>query len=155
MAWVVGIGIFIFLLCAFPRQIGAIILVIVGIITLFWVYSEHNNRQKENAIKKINLFASIQSALCSDPIYPISVRFFNGTSKTINSISFTISAKREGFSSTIYSRYLNSDKILPANTEYSACWSISDYDLKYGEIKNYPLESLTWSATANNVIFAQ
>jgi uncharacterized membrane protein len=155
MAWVIGIGIFLFLLFAFPKQIGFIILCIVGVCIFYYVKAEHDSKRKSELISMIKHRAAADSKLCSDPNYPISVGFLNDTNKTINRISFILSSKREGFSSNISTSYLDSDKILKPNEGYVNCWSLSSYDLQYGKLKDYKISDLKWNVEILSADFQQ
>jgi hypothetical protein len=154
MAWVVGIGIFLFLLCAFPKQIGSIALLIVACCIIAWLYSDAQSKAAVKLRAKITISVSIGSG-CNDPQYPISVSISNGTNKRINSVYFKLSARRPGFSSEIYSYTETSDRILNPGDRYIACWSLSSYEMDYGKIKGEDIRALSWSARLSSVNFAE
>lgn len=154
MAWVVGIGIFLFLLFAFPKQIVGVIVFIALAGLALWAYIEaqSNAAAKERA----RIVTSVNASNgCSDPEYPIGVTFSNGTDKRITEIGFTLAATRRGYSSSVYSRYLTNDRIMNAGQVYFGCWRIDPWDLQYGQIKGFDVKTLEWTSTISSVRFAK
>jgi hypothetical protein len=154
MAWVVGIGIFLFFLFAFPKQVGLLILILLGIGAATWIYStaESNAAAKERS--KIVMSARTDIG-CDDPQFPIGVSISNGTKKQINSVDFTILAKRPGYSSDVYSHFHTSDRILKPGDVYFACWSLASYELNYGKLKGEDIKALNWSTRVSSVRFSE
>lgn len=154
MAWVVGIGIFLFLLCAFPKQIGAIVLIIAVCGLFAWLYNDGQMKAAARERAKITMSARADLG-CNDPEYPIGVSISNGTTKRINSIYFMLAARRPGFSSDIYSYYHTSDRILDPGDVYFACWSLSSYETSHGKIRGEDIKALNWSTRLSSVRFAE
>ncbi|WP_284765363.1 hypothetical protein [Agrobacterium sp. CFBP2214] len=154
MAWVVGIGIFFFLLFAFPKQVGGLILILLAIGGAAWIYS--NAESKAAAKERSKIVTSARTDLgCADPQFPIGVSISNGAKKQINSVDFTISAKRPGYSSEVYSNFHTSDRILKPGDVYFACWSLSRYETTYGKLKDENIKALNWSARVISVRFSE
>lgn len=148
MAWVVGIGVALFLLFAFPKQIGILIgvaaLLIVGAIGIYWI----NATQKERELSHVKLSAFYQPGQCSQE-YPILINFENGTDKIIEKISFDLNGFRPGFSEAVSTDYyLSSDRIINPGANYRSCWK---YHKGYG--REFDPSKLQWEAVASNVHF--
>lgn len=123
---------------------GGLIAILAAIGMLVWGYYYMQAEAAQHLLSKIEMSARF-SDRCQTA-YPIEISIHNGTSKSIDSISFTLVAKRPGFSSDIYSSYRISDRILKPDALYVACWALSQYDLGYAGLKNVPLDSVIWSA---------
>lgn len=154
MAWIVGIGLALFLLFAFPKQMGIVILlVVVGAVGLFgYFYLEDQRRAEEYRERQesIVLAASFDVAKCSAE-FPVLVEIRNGYTETVQSLTFELSGYREGYSSPVY-RGLSykSDRIIAPGETYVACWTQPDLD--YGA-QAAPPQSLTWRATYSYASF--
>lgn len=148
MAWVIGIGIGLFLLFAFPRQFGALLgIVALGIGALllyFWSQSEQAKRDEANLVTS----AHFDPLTCPDPAFPISVAFTNRTGKTVEYISFLLEAYRPGYSSAAYSNYQSWDRIMTPGQTYSACWSLASY-----KSESVDKLAVTWRATVSSIRF--
>jgi hypothetical protein len=80
---------------------------------------------------------------CSTPGFPIYVSVANGSDRTINSVTFTLEAKRKGYSGNIaaYNSYA-SDKIIPPHEAFAWCWKVPDLTDKTADP-----QSLQWSVS--------
>jgi hypothetical protein len=154
MVWVVGIGIGLLLLFAFPRQMGAVILfLVVGAGVLFgFIYNAEQQRAEEHR-KKIE---SITISAAYDPgceaAFPILISIRNGYTQTIQTLTFELGGYREGYSSPVY-RGLSykSDRIITPGQTYTACWTQPGLD--YGA-QEAPAASLTWRASYSYATFS-
>lgn len=155
MAWVIGIGIGLFLLVAFPKQMGAVILFLVlagaglfGFITLQEQQRAEEYRKREESI---SLSATYDAAGCSAE-YPILITIRNNYTQTIESLTFELGAYREGYSSPVYQGLsYKSDRIMAPGDTYTACWT--QPGLYYGA-QETPPEGLTWRASYSYANFA-
>lgn len=154
MAWVVGIGIALFLLFTFPKQMGAVILLLVvaGAGVGGWLYIQdqqlaEERRQREESI---TLSAAYDIAGCSAE-FPILISIRNGYTQTIESLTFELGGYREGYSSPVYegSSY-KSDRIIAPGETYTACWTQPSLD--YGA-QETPPAGLTWRASYSYATF--
>ncbi len=132
MAWVFGIGIGLFLLFAFPKQMGVLILLlVVGAAGLFgFDYLQQQKRAEEYRKREesITLSAAYDMGRCSAE-FPIFVEIRNGYTETIESLTFELGGYREGHSSTIYKGLsYTSDRILAPGETYTACWTQPSLD---------------------------
>ena len=150
MIWIIGLGIAGFLFFAFPKQalvtvgvIGSICVLLVG----YFYLSDEAKRQKASAV---TVEAKFDPALCVDSKYPIFITTYNGSSDTVKSVSFTLSANRPGYSNDVYSTYHNSDKIVLPRTTFSTCWSLNDYGWRYDTNVKSPA-GLVWRAERPSV----
>lgn len=148
MAWVVGIGLFLLLLFAFPKQVG----VLIGLVCLIaagiglYIYLQNEMAARERA--KISAFASVYPS-CSDPNFPLLIDFTNNSKKRVMKIFFDIRGYREGFSDAIagdYSR--SSDRIIEPGASYTSCWT---YPNTYG--RQIDFTGLKWTVEVNTVRF--
>ena len=150
MAWVVGIGIFLFLLFAFPRSMGALI-VLCGLAIggfLLWQKLEIDNRARERAA--ISITVSYDLERCSSD-FPLFIEIVNGSDRTLEAVSFGIEGRRTGYSEPLYdSGYLgySSDRIIASNDGWANCWTLprQAYGASDQIIALNPPDTLTWSA---------
>ena len=150
MAWVIGIGIFLFLLGAFPRAIGGFI-VLCGLtigFVLFLDKQESDKRAKDRAA--ISITVSYNLDRCS-PGFPLFIRIVNGSLKTLEAVSFSIEGHRTGYSKPLYeSDYLgySSDRIITSNDGWASCWTLprQAYGASDQIITLNPPDTLAWSA---------
>ena len=127
MAWIVGLGIALALIFLFPRQMGVLILVLIaGAAGLYFYFQQQwTNAARERS--QVTASASVDSARCTDPNYPIAIAFRNGSSRTVLNVRFTILAHQPGFSGSRYSSYSSSDRIMRPGEGHLACWSLERY----------------------------
>ncbi|ANL48629.1 hypothetical protein AMC87_CH04008 [Rhizobium phaseoli] len=144
MAWVVGIGIFLFLLFAFPRQIVGLIAILAAVIFGLWAYSSLNENARKASLR--SLFVTV-SATCNRSDYPLYVTLTNGTGKTVTSTSFKVSGYKPGYSSSVASEWLTTDKIMKPGEVYTACWRVNGYG------KEIDYSGLEWRAEVTSLDF--
>ena len=101
MAWVIGIGIFLFLLFVFPRaMVGLIVLCGVGIGGfLLWDKIKTDERARLRASVTVTVTHDLER--CS-PEHPLFVQIHNGSEGTIEKVSFGIEGNRAGYSDPLY-----------------------------------------------------
>ncbi|PDT80053.1 hypothetical protein CO676_29850 [Sinorhizobium sp. BJ1] len=150
MAWVVGIGIFLFLLLGFPKQVGSLILLIVlaggGVALYYYLDQQAYARKKAQIITEVGT-----DPACSDPRFPLKIQFTNTTAETLMRVSFSLEGFRPGYSDVVVSDYLlSSDRIMRPRDVYAACWG---YPVRYGKQVNYP--GLKWVAKVTTATFAK
>lgn len=156
MVWIVGIGLGLFLLFAFPKQMGAVILLLVlGAAGLFFAIQNAEQRRADEQRKKveaIGLTATFDSTRCSAE-FPILIGIRNGYTQTIQSLNFELAGYREGFSSPVYlGRSLRSDRIIRPGETYEACWSVPSLD--YGATAGPP-QAMNWRASYSYAAFGE
>ena len=101
MAWIIGIGIVLFLFFSFPRQMFALlgILVVGGGAVLFLIHDSDRRQAeaREKELAQVVLRASGNRTACTDPRYPVMVEVTNRSpDRTLSSVSFSLSAYRPG-----------------------------------------------------------
>lgn len=127
MIWVVGIIGGLFLLFAFPKQMLWLIAILTAIVGLFWGYNSYTASVEKS--RRDSVFVVVeQSRKNCPPDYPIPVTFNNASSQTINSMSFSITASKMGYSDNAYLGYYTSTKILGPHQMFETCYSLIDYD---------------------------
>lgn len=150
MAWVIGIGIFLFLFFTFPRAMGGLIalcgLAIGGF--LLWIKLENDNRARERA--SISITASYDLERCSSD-FPLLIGIVNGSDKMLEAVSFGVEGYRAGYSDPLYdSGYLgySSDRIIASNDGWTNCWTLprQAYGVSDQIIATNPPDTLSWSA---------
>ena len=157
MAWVIGIGIFLFLLFAFPRAVvGLIALCGVGIGGFFlWNKIETDERNRLRASVTVTVTHDLER--CSLE-YPLLVRIHNGSENAVEKVSFGIEGNRAGYSDPLYdSGYLgySSDKIIAGGEGWTSCWTLprQAYGTSEQRIALYPPETLVWTVTGSSPVF--
>lgn len=148
MAWVVGIGIGLLLLFAFPKQMGALILLIVmagaGLFGFIYLQDQRRAEEYRKQEESITLSAAYGAGGCSAE-YPILITIRNGYTQTLESLSFKLGGYHEGYSSPVYQGLsYTSDRIMAPGDTYTACWTKPS--LRYGA-QEVPPEGLTWRAS--------
>lgn len=155
MVWVVGIGLGLFLLFTFPKQMGALILLLVlagaGLFGFITLQEQQRVKERRDREEAIILSAAYDVAQCSVE-YPVLITIRNGYTQTINSLTFELAAYRDGFSSPIYQGIsYESDRIIAPGDTYTSCWT--QPPLYYGA-QETPPEGLTWRASYSYANFA-
>lgn len=154
MAWVIGIGIGLVLLFAFPKQMGAVILLlVVGAAGLFgYLYIEEQRRDEEYRERQesVSISANFDAGRCSAE-FPIIIKISNNNTETLLSLTFGFSGFREGHSSPVYEAiYVTSDRIIAPGQSYEACWAVPK--LNYGA-EATPPGTLMWKANPTSPTF--
>jgi hypothetical protein len=150
MAWVIGIGIFLFLLFAFPRAMVGL-LVLCGLAIggwLLWTKLDTDKRARERATVSVTVAYDLER--CS-PEYPLFVGILNDSDNTIEAVSFGIEGHRAGYSEPLYdSGYLgySSDRIIVRGDSWASCWSLprQAYGASEQSIALNPPNTLVWTA---------
>lgn len=150
MAWIVGIGVFLFLLFAFPRQMGALLLgaiILIGAVIWYAVREDEKRDQERN---RVQLVARYDEASCGKD-HPIAVTYHNGSGRTLVGVWFNLRGKEPGRSSPVYDASLNSDRIVGAGESLTDCWSIppADFGISESRLAALPPESALWQADIN------
>jgi hypothetical protein len=152
MAWLAAAIVFIGCLALFPRFVlGIFVLCVLAGVGVF-AYYKIDSYIAELDKSKVEAVVSTKSD-CNTPGRPIEITITNNNNKSLEYVSFNLSAKRTGFSSEIYSDWTSSDRILPANYWYKNCWSLNSYKVKDGRIGAYDVRELEWSAKITDVRF--
>lgn len=139
MAWVVGIGFFLLLLFAFPKQMGILIALCAMVVAVVVLYEQFERADKQRLAARIMTVAMYSEARCSKE-YPIVVETTNRSSKTIKKIYFDLQGYRENHSDTVLSSFTTSDRIMKPGESYVSC-----YKMPYGF--NHPSQRwLSWRA---------
>jgi hypothetical protein len=146
MAWVVGVGIALFIFFAFPKQSLALLALLAVIVGGFIAYYNAQSAALESQRQSIVAIASIDARQCTDPKYPIYVTIHNGNGRTLNSVSFDLKAYIPGHSqASAYSSQL-SDQIITAGGTALFCWSAP-----YNAITP---SSFRWEASVSYAVWA-
>lgn len=148
MIWIIGIGIFLFLLFAFPRQTGVTIGSLVAIVAVIVAYFYIQDQAEKSRVARVAVQATYGGALCTDPNFPLLLVIHNGSDRTFAKLSIDVFANREGYSDSLVFENIYSDKIMQPNENYSACWSVGDYQMK---TLKFPAPTLNWKAVISFV----
>jgi hypothetical protein len=157
MAWVIGIGVFLLLLFAFPRAMLSLVAILVIIIGSWfaWTYAQDQRRQADVALTKV--LAVYDQGRCPAD-FPLLVKITNESGKTLERVSFSLKAFREGYSSPLYEsgfRNYVTDRIIPPQSEWQTCWSVPQpsYSASTESIAANPLNTLEWRSDSILPIF--
>lgn len=153
IAWVLGVGIGLWLLFRYPKKMGITIAVVVALATagagvLYWVQSTAT-RNHEAEVATLKTKARADSSVCTDPAYPIAVAFHNTSNRILEYVTFNLEARRPGYSSAVYSNYQTSDRILQPDDVYTSCWSLASYK----NLGGHQAADLDWSVAIYSVRF--
>lgn len=149
MAWLVGIGIFLFLLFAFPKQVGGLLLLLgIGVGLLFWA-GQQESEQRRAEQRSVSAKAAYDVRFCKEP-FPISVAFSNLGRRATSNITFGLQAHRPGFSKAVLDGYRETDRIIQPGETYVLCWAVPT---QFGEEIPTDVNQLIWSAPIGYVTF--
>lgn len=126
MTWLVGIGIAITLFIVFPKQMFAIlgILIVAGLVA--WAAINHFNEVAAAKRASVTVVASIDWKVCKDFAFPILVAIHNGSAARVDKVSFDLYAYRPGHSEPVLRGYSYvSDVIIQPGQGYWTCWSVA------------------------------
>lgn len=148
IAWVLGIGVGLYLLFRFTKPMLIVVGILVGLAALvvsgFWASGELAKVERS----RIAIVVRYDTTGGCEPTHPLLISFKNNSNKTLNYVSFSVHGKRPGYSRDAYSDYLlSSDKILPPGSVHFGCWGIRSY-----QEPDEPL-GLEWAAEVSTVSF--
>jgi len=139
MAWVIGIGISLALLFAFPRQFGIALVVLVTLIGGIFIYLKVDDKAKEG----VEIRVTYDKAKCNQDKYPLFVEIYNGSRSTINGISYVITAHRPGHSNNIADyNVIDSGAILNQKDSHMYCVLLPNFNPYLGDSSSP--EALVW-----------
>jgi len=154
MAWIVRTRIALFLFLSFPRQMFVLLgILVIGGGALFFLMDQADRRRAEaweRKLVQVILRASGNRTACADPRYPVMVEVTNRSpDRTLSTVSFSLSAYKPGYSSSVMNAYsLSSDRILGPGETHVGCWSVSSYQ---EPPEGYTHEFLKWEVSKNYV----
>jgi len=123
MAWVLGIGIGLFLLFSFPRATLGLVAVLAASLSgfLLWTKLENDAHARERASILVTVEHDV--AWCSDT-HPLAISISNGSERTLERVTFRVEGHRKGYSTPLYegSNYV-SDRIIPPGKNWGSCWT--------------------------------
>ncbi|EIM29095.1 hypothetical protein [Microvirga lotononidis] len=84
---------------------------------------------RERELAQVVMRARGSRTACADPRYPVMVDVTNRSpDRTLSSVSFSLSAYKPGYSSSVMNAYsLSSDRILGPGETHVGCWPVSSY----------------------------
>ena len=130
IAWIVGIGIFLWLLFSFPKRMGTVmtggILAVATVAGILIAYFTYSDSKKDQRIAAIEARVEFSSEKCGKE-NPLRVGFSNGSNVTIREITFRVKGFRKNYSKPLYdSGYLgfSTDRIVAAGEDFSECWRV-------------------------------
>ncbi|KZL11355.1 hypothetical protein [Pseudovibrio sp. Ad26] len=151
MEWIIGIGIFVFLLFKYPRK-SLLLLLFITVSTAigggyFFIKDFLAQRKKES----VKLSVSYNKTSCSQK-FPLEITIENHSGSVMEAVKFSVEGRRSGYSTAIYeSGYqgYSSDKIIGAGEGYLTCWSIPKlrYNTPAQYKDRYPPKDMIWNAS--------
>jgi hypothetical protein len=127
---------------------GVLILVVVVGIGGLLAYFALQGQQRAREVALVTTKASFDPARCSDPAYPISIEFKNGSKRSVRRISFTLEAFKPGYSDDVYWELASWDRIMAPGGTYGACWPLASY-----KAPSISPRDLNWVAAISSVSF--
>jgi hypothetical protein len=149
MAWVIGIVLFLFLLFAFPKAMGILLLATAVSGVALYLYSEAETKRVAQERGAVRLTAKVAKSGCTAD-YSIEVSIFNGSQRVIEKVVFRLEAHRPNHSTAVASDSATSDRILNPLEAWVGCWRIPT---NYGTKISDDVNSLVWSANMGYVNF--
>ena len=150
MFWIFAVGVFLFLLFAFPKQVGVLLLVICAGGAVLYLKAEQQAAAQEKEQKLLKTHAYWDTSACKDT-HPIVVSFLNNSRRATKEIRFSLQAHRPGFSKPVVDDYRNTDMIVEAGQANALCAAIAT---SYGNLRPADASTLVWSARLNSVEYA-
>lgn len=156
MAWVIGIGIFLFMLVKFPKVTLAICgVLIVAVGALFgWSGWDEQARAKKRA--SVQVTVQYDTARCS-PQFPMLITTANNSESRVNSVTIYVQGYKKGYSKNLYKQRYESDKIIEAGQLHTACWAVPkvEYGVSDSQRNANPPSSMVWKVTNSYPTFAK
>lgn len=146
MIWFAALVTGLLLLFAFPKQMGALILMLVlgagGLFALIHNAEQRRAEERREQLASVPVSAIFDATRCS-PEFPILLTIRNNNRQTLLALSFDLIGFREGFSSPVYRTLTThkSDRIIAPNMIYESCWAVPR--LEHGANDAHPA-SLSW-----------
>lgn len=140
------------LVVMFPRAMGLIALIVVGLIVWAVASGVQSNNERQKTLAQMSIDVTYDVAQCS-PEYPIRIVLRNSSSATVIEYSLDVIARRQGHSDIAVTQHVRDDKIIGPQTAYGTCWSVSGLDRSAGVVKGIPIADLNWSFRNANVSF--
>lgn len=148
MEWIAAALLAIFLLWRFPRvtiKVLGVLFTLALFVGVAWsIYLFIDSQARDFEKSKISITVELD-VKCSTA-WPLYVRVHNGNNFSLDSVSFTISAKIPGRSSIVYHEHETSDLITPPGKTASTCYGIPSHKLVDGKIQGWLPKDLMWSA---------
>lgn len=155
IAWVLGIGIAVYLLFSFPKKmlilLGVLAVVAAGIGV--WIYIEDNRSRWQR--EAISLSVTYDLEQCSSD-YPMRLQFHNGGRRTLLETRFMLRGFREGRSNPLYEQATYStDHIIEPGETIILCWTlpVAGWDISEDTLQAHPPQTLEWRASVNSARF--
>ncbi len=140
----VGILTCLILIAVFPRAFVVIVVMGIALVGIVLAKNYFDARQKDS----ISIIVDTVSASCRRPEYPFRITFMNGSRRTVDAVTFELSAFRSGHSTELAeANSFTSDRILEPGDTYSLC-----YQMPKAKANNNPAD-LLWNATVTAVTF--
>jgi hypothetical protein len=147
MAWVIGIGITLFLLFKFPKPmlgiVGVFIIIAVGTAGYLWL-----NEKQESALRNAITIDVVHDPSRCSPEYPLFITISNRSARTLKRLNFYVTGFREGYSDPVFetASTWDTDKIISPNQTFQQCWSSPPKSYGVSDIiaQSNPPEKLQW-----------
>lgn len=129
MAWIVGTGLLLLLLFAFPRQmIGLLLVLLFAAGGIFLVLKQKGDRQAEERARvrsQVTVAVRYDPDLCA-PSHPLAITVSNGADRTLKKVSFDLKGYRPGYSDPVLEGSwfdYSTDRIILPSQDWLTCWS--------------------------------
>jgi hypothetical protein len=124
MVWVIGIGLALFLVFALPRQMLAVIgMLVMGVGGLF-AWLEYTDYRQTRDRDSVVLVATFEPESCA-PDYPIRVKISNTNTKTLLAVSFGLAGFLQDQRDPVYQGLaMASNRVIAPGESHEACWAV-------------------------------
>ncbi|CAH2394522.1 hypothetical protein MES4922_100111 [Mesorhizobium ventifaucium] len=134
----------ILLVVLFPRAMGLIVLIVVGLIVWAIASVVQSNNRSEKILARMGIELAYDVVQCS-PDHPIHIVLSNNSSATVTELTLEIIARRQGHSDIVVRQDVRDDKVIGPQTRYGTCWSVTGLDSGVGVVNGIPVTELNWS----------
>jgi len=160
IAWVLGVGIAVYLLFRFPKKM----LILLGVLAVVaagvgaWLYVVDNRPRWER--EAISLTVTYDPETCSAD-WPLRIEYQNNARRTLIDSAFAVEGFRDAYSNPLYQSppsYYSTDRIIEPGEPYLWCYSIPPVSAQNSGIEDllevaHPPETLEWRARITSARF--
>jgi len=133
-------------------------LLLFGLLATLWIglwITTEQKVQPQVSDPSVTVVARHDPQLCPDPNAPISIEIVNNADRTLENISFSLSARLPGHSAISYRSYHSSDRILPPGQTLASCYRLNTRSFTTTREAEPEPGELEWTTAISLTRFAQ
>lgn len=155
IAWVLGIGIAVYLLFRFPKKM----LILLGVLAVVaaglgaWLYIADNQSRWQREAVSLSITYNLEE--CS-PDMPLRITVHNGARRDVVQSRMVIRGFRDGYSTPLYERAdYSSDRIFEVGQTLSGCFVLpyANPSIASDILAAHPPETLEWRVSLTSAFF--